>query len=448
MRILTTLVFSLMFVFAVQPASSDLLDTDNPQHRDILADLPFLDVSKLPGEAVELGETYKVFLDALVGARDAGTANKDAYTHANSAYSRYIASYDAVFKSLEEFAGDPDYTEIFRLINWRSAAFAKCAGFTKELLTAFPPASSDVSALEKYQPPTTMTDDLAECKRRLDAAINTIQKQIVTLTKEKAEATARIKQLKADREIAVAANDTKRITEIDRELKSLEEKIDDIEKTIVKATRVKAKLGLLKLLVGLITITAGIVYGFFTGDVPGAIAMIGVGTRTVVAALGTTRTETTEVKRKEPAPRPLGAEEKEASIRDAMTKKAEPLCCKATVSQRYQLVRTKETGAMSFGFENNPSGEVATIVLIENASGKIVAEINDDKLFFAAGPDQPPVSTTAFTSLDTAATIPAADSSHMVLFTGRLKGGGTASLAVAIHPLSHSGKFRVVVKPH
>lgn len=431
---------------------------DASRTNELLAGLAFFEKFTDVDLSDGLRAKYNAVVVALNRAAsfDAGSDEaQEALTRADTAYSDFLSAYGNQLKKLKDIS-DGSFDEIFDAIDWSADEYAACVGYRDELLTLLNAAVNGVTAAQIKN--GTLNIELAECEARLNAASIKLDRLILGWEAEIEQKKQRVAELKEQHAAAVAAGDTKAAEDIQNEIDNLEnEEIPELERKVEKSKKIKKSFSLEKLLQGLGKIALGIITIIFSSecgeDAADGCENLGVG---LIANGGkdvgdafdppdeTVTYQETEVT---PAERDTAAVEKEKAITEAVTSDPKPLCCEPSdIKPEMTIVQTTENGPLSFGYEVK-EGKVSTIYLIQNSDGTILAEIKDALLFFAKGGDLPDVTTTAFSSLDRAATQKTDEGTHLVRFDGTLAAGGKASLGVAVSPLTFSGRFKVTFRP-
>lgn len=453
--------FCLLFMFIPATAQSDLISdvTITSEGSEILQRLALLDSFTGVEFSGDLQEKYNAVVKLLANAASKEPGSDEAQSliaEADSAYSSFMDSYGQQFELLKEIT-EQSYEEIFEAIDWSSDAYKACVGYRGELLDVLNANNEGVASTLNSN--STLNDDLAECEARLNAASTRLNALIVEWESEVKGKKDRVVELKEAHAKAVEDGNAEEAEAIQNEIDKIEnEEIPELERKIKKSKKVSKSFSLEKLLGGLGKIALGVLTILFSGecgeDAKGACSNVGIGLineggKDVADAFDPPdETKTWEETVAQPAERSADVEEKEKNITEAVNSKSTPLCCPPDdIKPDMIVVQSNEEGPLSFGYEMLEGG-VSKIILINNADGNILAEIEDSLLFYTRGEGDPELSTKAFISLDTAHTQKTDGNTHLVVFSGTLVDGKKATLGIAVSPLTFSGKYKIIFKPN
>ena len=424
---------------------------------EILSGLSLLDSFtgvQLSGELKEKYNAVVIALRDLAGAVPGSAEAEEKLQITNRAYNEFLEQYGRQIETLKALS-DQSFDEIFEEIDWTSAAYSACVEYREELLLLL--QTPENIAERQTRTDDSLNDDLLECEARIDAAAARLRELIGEWETELQEKKDRRAELQEAHQRAVDEGNEERAAEIQSELDNLDEEIPELERKVEKSRKVEQGFDFEKLLSGLGKIALGVLTIIFSGecgeDAQGGCESIGIGLitqggREMEEAFNPPdKTEYYTETETETAEREQDVVEKEQGLTDALASDAAPLCCQPDeIRPDLVMVQTDEEGPLSFGYETDGGG-VSKIYLIQNSDGSVLAEIEDSLLFYARGNGEPELSTKAFENLTVARTRVTDGGTHIVEFEGALSSGGTARLAVAISPLTFSGKFKVIFRP-
>ncbi len=283
----------------------------------------------------------------------------------------------------------------------------------------------------------------------------------IALDEEIADSEKQIAELQQERDVAVKAGDNAKVAELDKKLKELEEKREKATEKRKRVERVKEKFSLEKFLAGIGKIVLGVVSllmsdcGGDTKDQKGSGSndcSDKIGWGLIVSGLKDigesfdppAKDKEVEVAVSVEKPRDGGVTAREKSIEQALQKKRAEKMSSAELLKRHPnlspIAITSEgpviiTQMITDGF-------VREIVLLDTETGAEVARIGDDSMFTGAT-NVSNAKISAFAHI-TGGSMISNGKDTIVHLRGVKLDKSAGAIAIALHPLTFSGKFRAV----